>query len=353
MIALLHGATSAGAVERYVEAIAKGLRDRERPAVLVYPDVPELAFLAKAAGGAVDAEPFPAELLEQGPRMVTELTGILRRRRVRVAHVAEVWPQANVAARLTRVTRLLLTHHTPELRRRDNLMGRVWQRAGWLARPDVIYTSKTDRATDNRRLLRTHVVPLGIDLERFTRAPKTPSADQPVIGNVARLAEQKGQRTLLEAAPTVLERYPAARFVIVGDGELRDALEAAARDLGIVDHVTFTGARDDVPELLATFDVFAFPSHFEGLCLAVIEAQAAGVPVVATPVGGIRETVVDRDTGLLVPVERPDALAAAILDVLDDPDAARRRVELAQARVLETFAESTMVERTIELYGAS
>src|SRR5207302_189425 len=139
------------------------------------------------------------------------------------------------------------------------------------------------------------------------------------------------------------------RVAIAGEGELRGELEGLTSGLP----VELLGERTDIPDLLASFDVFAFPSHFEGLCLAVIEAQAAGVPVVATPVGGIRETVVDRDTGLLVPVGRPDALAAAILDVLANPEAARRRVELAQERVLETFAESTMVERTIELYGAS
>jgi glycosyltransferase involved in cell wall biosynthesis len=106
-----------------------------------------------------------------------------------------------------------------------------------------------------------------------------------------------------------------------------------------------------VPELLASFDVFAFPSLFEGLCLAVIEAQAAGVPVVATPVGGIRETVVDGETGLLVPPRDPAALAVAIRRLLDDPDLARRLADEARRRVRETYSEQRMIELTLGLYG--
>jgi glycosyltransferase involved in cell wall biosynthesis len=115
--------------------------------------------------------------------------------------------------------------------------------------------------------------------------------------------------------------------------------------------VRFLGARDDVPELLASFDVFAFPSLFEGLCLAVIEAQAAGVPVVATPVGGIRETVVDRETGLLVPTGDPPALAAAIRRLLEDRPAAEAMAAEARRRICERFSIERMLEETLRLYG--
>jgi glycosyltransferase involved in cell wall biosynthesis len=353
VIALLHGAAAVGAVERYLAAVAIGLRERELPAVLLFPEVSDLELLHDVAGGSVTVETFPAELLHRGPQMVRHLAHSLRDHKVRVAHVAEVWPQASVAARLARVPRLLVTHHTPELNRNDNAAGRLWWTLGWASRPEVIYTSETDRRTDHRRALKTHVVPLGIDLERFRRPLRQLDLEHPTIGNVARLAPQKGQHTLLEAAPAVLTRHPTATFVFVGDGHIRGELEETARRLGISEHVTFTGEREDVPQLLASFDVFAFPSLFEGLCLAVIEAQAAGIPVVATPVGGIRETVVDGETGLLVPTESPDALAAAILEVLADPHAAHQRAHAAQDRVLEQFADSTMVERTITLYTAS
>src|SRR5207245_4136839 len=128
----------------------------------------------------------------------------------------------------------------------------------------------------------------------------------------------------------VRERYPETRFAIAGDGELREELEQRAKELG--EHVAILGNRSDVPDLLASFAVFAYPSRFEGLCLAVIEAQAAGVPVVATPVGGIPENVVDGETGLLVPPRDPAALAAAINRLLEDPG---DFAETAQKRVNE------------------
>src|SRR5262249_11379049 len=115
----------------------------------------------------------------------------------------------------------------------------------------------------------------------------------------------------------------------------------------------FTGERDDVPDLLAGFDVFAFPSLYEGLCLAVIEAQAAGVPVVATPVGGIRETVVDGDTGGLVPPQDARALPAAVCALLGDPELAGRLGAEARRGVRGRFSVERMVERTRALYDGA
>jgi glycosyltransferase involved in cell wall biosynthesis len=171
-----------------------------------------------------------------------------------------------------------------------------------------------------------------------------------LVGNVARLAPQKGQSVLLDAAPLVLQRHPDVRFVLVGDGELRSDLERQAQRLGIADRVVFTGVRTDVPELLASLSVFALPSLFEGFCYSVIEAQAAGVPVVATPVGGVRETVVSGETGIRCEVGDPVSLAAGIARLLDDPDEAARLACEARRRVRERFAAERMVARTIGVY---
>jgi glycosyltransferase involved in cell wall biosynthesis len=276
-----------------------------------------------------------------GEASARDLARILRRLRPRIAHVMDVWPQAVVAARVARVPRVLVTHHTPELPRRDNLAGRAWQRLGWLARPEVIYTSEADRRRDGRRP--SHVVPLGIDLDRFEGARPALLSDRALVGNIARLAPQKDHATLIEAARLV----PEAQFVVAGDGELREQLERQAKGTS----VRFLGARHDVPEVLASLAVLAFPSLFEGLCLAVIEAQAAGVPVVATPVGGIRETVVDGETGLLVPTGDPAALAAAIRRQLEDRPAAEAMAAEAKRRVRERFSIERMVEETLRLYG--
>lgn len=343
MIAFLHGAPVFGMVERYVESIVAAAREREE-VLLVFPDTPALEPFSRLR---VQVETFPRG--RSAVRDCLSLRDLLRGARPRLVHVTDVWPPALVAARLARVPRVLVTHHTPELPRRDNLAGRLWWRLGWATRPEVIYTSAADRVTDGRP--RGHVVPLGIDLDRFGSAKPALRQEASLVGHVARLAEQKGQRYLLEAAALVVARRPDTRFVLVGDGELRDELEAQARSLGLGDHVQFTGARADVPELLASFDVFAFPSLFEGFCVAVIEAQAAGVPVVATPVGGIRETVVHGETGLLVPPRDPAALAEAIVRLLDSPDEARRLAGEARRQVRERFSETRMVEETLTLYG--
>jgi glycosyltransferase involved in cell wall biosynthesis len=170
-----------------------------------------------------------------------------------------------------------------------------------------------------------------------------------VVGNVARLVPQKGHRVLVEAAPKIVARHPDVHFVVVGEGELREELEAAAPP----GRFLFTGQREDVPELLASFDAFALPSFFEGLCYAVIEAQAAGVPVVATPVGGVRENVVDGETGVVVPPGDANALAAAINRLLDDPQEAKRLADEARRRVLERYSVTRMVEETLAIYGAT
>jgi glycosyltransferase involved in cell wall biosynthesis len=350
MVVLVHGARAFGAVESYVVDLVRGLTARGERAVLVHADDPSLAPFAALAGERVRVEQVAAEaLFGGGVRGLLELRRVFRRLRPDVVHVVDVWPVAMVAARAAGVRRLLLTHHTPELARRDNAAGRIWWGLGWAARPEVIYTSAFDRDQDARRTLRRHVVPLGIDLERFAAADPALPPNGPVIGTVGRLAEQKAQHVLLDAVPLVLERWPNARFVLVGDGPCREELERQARSLGVGDSVVFTGFRDDVPRWLASFDVFVLSSLFEGLCYAVIEAQAARVPVVATPVGGVRETVVDGETGIIVPVADANAVAGAIVRLLEQPDETACLVAEAAARA-QRYSCTRMVEETLAVY---
>lgn len=331
MTLYLHQSTVWGAVEEYLGHLLAGL---DEPARVIVPEGPAAERFATHA----DVSTFPAT--EQAPALFRRLVREIRRAQPRIVHVVDVWPLALLAARVARAPRVIVTHHTPELPRRDNNLGRLLWHAGWLTRPEVIYTSESDRRGDGRHGV---VIPLGIDLERFAVEHKP----EGIVGNVARLVPQKGLDTLIAAAPAVLERHPQVRFVLVGDGPLRPELERQASGLP----VEFLGAQNDVPAQLSRFDVFAFPSRFEGLCLAVIEAQAAGVPVVATPVGGIVENVVDGETGRLVPVDDPRRLAAAICAALDDADASQRMAQEARARVQDRYSVRTLVERTLALYG--
>lgn len=365
MILYLHGAPAFGAVERYVVQLVQGLAGREE-AVLAYPDVPALEPFRALAAPEVRLRPLdPALVAGPAPALAAAVRRLVREERPRLVHVTDTWAPALVAARLAGAPRILLTHHTPELPRADSLAGRAWTALSWATRPEVVYTSATDRRGDGRRLLRTHVVELGIDLDRFVQA-RPPAAGTagpavatapvaapgaPVVATVARLARQKGLDVLVAAAPAVLARHPQARFLVAGDGEERAALAAQARAAGVDGAIAFLGDRADVPELLAGATLFALPTRFEGLCLAVVEAQAAGLPVVATPVGGIRETVVPEETGLLVPVDDAAALAEAVCRLLDDPALAARLAAEGRRRALERFSVQRMVQRTLAVYG--
>jgi len=146
---------------------------------------------------------------------------------------------------------------------------------------------------------------------------------------------------------------PAARLLVVGDGADRAAIEAHARDQGCADSVEFLGTRDDVPELLATMDIFAFPSHFEGLPGAVIEAMAASLPIVATPVDGTAELLDDYRTGLFVPVEAPAELSWALTRLIEAPELRASLGDAARRRARAAFDIDAMVEGFDALYRES
>jgi glycosyltransferase involved in cell wall biosynthesis len=175
-------------------------------------------------------------------------------------------------------------------------------------------------------------------------------ADVPVLGAVGRLHPQKGLPDLLSAFQVLKSPRPKAHLLIVGDGECRVDLGRQVQQRHLAGAVTFTGQRDDVPQLLALMDVFVLASHWEGLPNVVLEAMAAGLPVVATTVGGTPEVVVDGVTGFLVPPRDPEALADAILRLLRDPDLRRRMGEAGRARVAEHFSVEQMVGKTEALY---
>lgn len=196
------------------------------------------------------------------------------------------------------------------------------------------------------------VVRNGIPLDRFAGAAPGALAHlrsgngRPLVLTVARLDPQKGHTYLLQAAALV----PEAVFALVGDGEQRAALEAQARSLGLQDRVLFLGHRADIPELLASCDLFVLPSLFEGFPLSVLEAMAAGKAVVTSDIGGTDEAVVHRETGLLVPPGDATALAAAIRTLLGDPGLAKRFGEAGQAKALREFSAGRVVRRVSEIY---
>ncbi len=179
-------------------------------------------------------------------------------------------------------------------------------------------------------------------------------AGAPVLLHVGRQDYQKGHLDLLDAFARVRATHPTAVLALAGRrGRASAAIDARLAGSDIEGAVRLLGQRDDVPELLAASDCFVFPSYFEGLGGSVIEAMALELPVVASDVPALRETVEHERTGLLVPPGDPVALAAAVTRVLDEPEAARIWGRNGRARFLERYTLERSGSRMVDLYRST
>jgi glycosyltransferase involved in cell wall biosynthesis len=203
-----------------------------------------------------------------------------------------------------------------------------------------------------------HVVPVGVDVRRLlgTRLDAPVARERlglptegPIVGCVGRLVPVKDHETFFEAARRVLQARPDATFVLAGDGESRDRLQRVATEM-LGDRVRFLGWVGDLPSLYAAFDVVALTSKLEGTPVALIEAAAAGKPVVATNVGGVSEVVRHGNTGLLVPPKDPVAVATNVLTLLDDPQGAARMGEEGAEWVRDRFSDQRLADDLTALY---
>jgi len=219
---------------------------------------------------------------------------------------------------------------------------------------------------ENRRTLETvyglppatiEVVYNGADLSRFDGAPANGlrtelglQPGQPVILSVARLLPNKGHRYLIEAAPAILGRLPGVHFVFAGDGEEQAALEAQIEAGGLGSHFSFLGFRPDVENLLHGADLFVLPSLAEGFALSLIEALAAGLPVVATDVGGAGEVIEDGRNGYLIPPADAPALADAVCRALAADSGERQAMSDAARATAARFSAQATAERMLAIY---
>jgi glycosyltransferase involved in cell wall biosynthesis len=197
----------------------------------------------------------------------------------------------------------------------------------------------------------------GIDVAKIGRLPVVDIRAEfwlphgaPVLANVGALVAHKGQRYLVEAMPHVLREIPDAHLVILGEGDLRAALERQIKELHVEKHVLLAGFRDDVLQLMKSADLFVMSSVTEGLGSTVLDAMAMKLAIVGTHAGGIPEAVVDGRTGLLVPPAHARELAAAIIQLLKDPARRARMGTAGHARVTEHFGVARMLEGTVAAY---
>jgi len=204
---------------------------------------------------------------------------------------------------------------------------------------------------------RTVTVHEGIDLDHVRAAPPVNVHEAfwlphhaPVVGNVAALVPHKGQRYLVEAAHLVIQEMPDVRFVILGEGELREHLEKQVHEHHLEKHVLLPGFRLDVLGCIKGFDLFVMSSVTEGLGTSLLDAMACARPIVATRAGGIPEIVEDGVNGLLVPPRDAHALARAIVDALADEGLRQRLGAAGFERVRERFTVDRMVAETASVY---
>jgi glycosyltransferase involved in cell wall biosynthesis len=201
------------------------------------------------------------------------------------------------------------------------------------------------------------VIPNGIDVGRYSVSDRERTraelglGPEPVAIVLANFIGYKGHGYFLQAWRAVCARYPTAIALLIGDGPRRAAVEAEAKALGLGARIRFLGLRQDVPGLLPAGDLLVHPSLEEGSSNAILEAMAAGLPVVATTVGGTPEAVRHGETGYLVPPRDSDAIADAVFRVLGQPDAGREMGHAGRRRVLAEFQLSTMIQRYEGLYG--
>jgi glycosyltransferase involved in cell wall biosynthesis len=351
---------SAGGAERLAIEITKRLAAGARVAV---------CCLEEPGAWAAELEPYgvPVIALRRSPGFHPSLAGqiadVARRVGVRVLHCHQYSPfvYGSLAALRMRGLRIVYTEHgrlsdaPPSMKRRwaNRLLGRV---------PAAICAVSAE--------LRGHMLAEGFNADavevvhngivpghkpasgdrQLARDMLSLGPDQFVVGTAARLDPVKDLRTLVDAYARLRASAPGATLVIIGDGRERASLEQAAGRAGVADTVRFLGHRSDVRTLLPAFDLFVNCSRSEGVSLTILEAMAAGLPVVATHVGGNPELVIESCSGFLVPPGDSAALAAAIARVAAEKPLARRLGDAGRRRVEDHFSFEGMVSRYFAIY---
>jgi len=344
-----------GGAEQAMLTLMQGLdRTRWEPTLVHHPEPGLSALAARAKNSDIATWAVPRMRGSVGAQHLLYFVRELRARRPTVFHAHLTMPLADklalAGAALARVPAVIATEHLfveiPD--RHSRWVERVVASGihRYIAVSDYIARELSAALPFTARKMA--VVHNGISLEPFRAARARPAFDSPgpVVLAMTRLTPQKGLTYLLYAAAQISD----ATFLIAGEGPERAALERQARHAAMNHRVKFLGPRQDVPALLASSDVFVLPSLFEGLPPSVLEAMAAGVPVIATDVDGTREAIRDGVTGLLVRPADANALARALRRVLGDVNFARHLADAAQARVREEFSAETMVRRTAEIY---
>ena len=282
-------------------------------------------------------------------------------------HTAKAGLLGRIAARLAGVPIIVHTFHGHVLHGyygpvQNWALRRMEKSLAWLSHRLVTVSEQVKKELIEygvARADRITVIPLGLDMEPYLHAETrrgefrremSLSSGARLVGIVGRIFPVKNHALFLESAARIAAAEPAARFVVVGDGMLRFALEQQARELGIADLVLFTGWRSDLARIYADLDVLVVSSNNEGTPLSAIEAMATSCPVVATRVGGVPDLISDYESGRLVPPRDAEALAGAVLDLLHHPEMAQAMGRNAMIAARDRFDVKRLVHDVDHLY---
>jgi glycosyltransferase involved in cell wall biosynthesis len=351
-----------GGAERHVVHLAEGSQQQGHRVTLACSAGGP--FLAVAEKLGIQVRPLLARRVKRrlSWAYAWQLARHVRQQRYDVVH-AHIYASAAAAALALQGTGipLIVTEHTEAYwrGRKERLIScLIYGRA---ARLIAVSHSIRQRLIDEDGVVpsRITVIPNALPLSPHTRATGEedpvrllPRRDRaPRIGVVARLQPEKGVGVFLQAAAQLVQQGLTATFVVTGDGPQRNELEALARRLGLQRHVEFLGSRPDGPAIISQLQVLVVPSVAnEGTMLVVLEALAAGVPIVATDVGGIREQIEHGREGLIVPPNDAAALTAAMARLLQDPALARGLADAGRERLRSSHSFDVMLDRTEAVY---
>lgn len=297
------------------------------------------------------------------PRVVYRIARLLRSERIDILHVHLPYTAVvgRLAARLAGTPRVIYTEHNLQERYRPvtRFLNQVTMGLSDLT---IAVSEEVRRSLLTSPLVRNKNVRTilnGVDVDLLVKAASEGGdvrgelgipADRQIVGVVNVFRVQKRLDVWIRAARIVAQTMPDVVFVLVGDGPVRGDIEAQARRDGLDRRVYFTGLRHDAPRLMAAFDVFMLSSEFEGLPVAVLEAMALRIPVVATRVGGLPAVIDDGYSGFLVEPGNPEALADQVTTLLRAPALRQSFADAGAVRVREQFSTARMVRETEDIY---